>query len=444
MPIVSRRLRHEHQTRVIGLALCALSAAACGDGGDTNTSTVTGTVTARGDSASRVAGAAVAVHGTSLSTMTDANGAFTLQNVPHGDVFFVTDANGHWGTVDYYYVPDETAGVTIDLGVVPDAAMSAIAESLGRSLSASDGIVDVIFFSGAQGGETASIDVPSDPPFTFDLDGNAVAQAGVIADDEGYGELVYTSVATADGPITADVVGVDGVTVCQVEETPGITLSDPREIDHIRVRVLRSRAVGHRWISRGCDRASNDARLGRRAGLRDRTGDRGRRACRGSRSRFLVVEPAPVQPGHVPIIVEPPSEPPYSATEPREAPLPPMSEEDAYRHAVLSWRSLKTRNILIGSSVATAVGVALVFPAEFTQCGDTGPEGEMTLNRCSPGGKAMVVIGYPLLLVGGVAMIASGIVLGVSNGQLRRFEQRASRRRTRALRWDPARSGFVF
>ena len=211
------------KTTLVGFALCVLSAAACGDGDEKNTSTVTGTVTTRGETEARFPGATVGVYGTSLSTTTDAGGAFALRNVPHGDVFFVTEANGNWSTVDYYYVPEETEGVTIDLGVVPDGTMTAIADSLGRSLSTSDGIIDVIFFLGARGGETASIDAPSDPPFTFDLDGNTVAQAGVIADAEGYGELVYTSVATADGPVTANVMGVSGATLCEVEETPGTT-----------------------------------------------------------------------------------------------------------------------------------------------------------------------------------------------------------------------------
>ena len=121
-----------------------------------------------------------------------------------------------------------------------------------------------------------------------------------------------------------------------------------------------------------------------------------------------------------------------------------MTEEDAYRYAALEWTARRSRNILIGSSVATVVGALLAFPAEATQCGDTDPEGEMTLDRCTPGGKAMVLIGYPLLIVGGIAMIASGIGLGVTNGKLRRLEERASRRKTRALRWDPSSSGFVF
>jgi len=171
-------------TRLLGIPLSALAVLACG--GDGNTSTVMGTVSTREVSAPRVSGATVEVYGTQISATTNDNGEFTLQNVPHGDVFFVSEANGNWGTVDYYYVPEETDGEIIDLGVVPDSEISTIANALGRSLSASDGIVDVSFFPfaqgvpGAQGGETALISAPSDPPFTFDLDGNPVPRAGVM------------------------------------------------------------------------------------------------------------------------------------------------------------------------------------------------------------------------------------------------------------------------
>lgn len=157
----------------------------------------------------------------------------------------------------------------------------------------------------------------------------------------------------------------------------------------------------------------------------------------------VVVEPSPAPPDHLQIIVEPPvtaPAEPAAAAEPQAPTRAPMSEQDAYRHAELSWTAFRSRNILIGSSAATALGAALVFPAEANQC----PGDEMTLNRCTPGGKAMVVIGYPLLLVGGVSMLASGIVFAVMKGKLRRFEQRAARRESRALRWDPAESRFVF
>lgn len=56
----------------------------------------------------------------------------------------------------------------------------------------------------------------------------------------------------------------------------------------------------------------------------------------------------------------------------------------------------------------------------------------------------MVVIGYPLLLIGGISMLAGGIAFGVMKGKLRRFEQRAAGRKSRAVRWDPAGSRFVF
>lgn len=155
----------------------------------------------------------------------------------------------------------------------------------------------------------------------------------------------------------------------------------------------------------------------------------------------VVVEPSPELPEHLRIVVDPPV---TARAEPQEPMPAPMSEQDAYRHATLSWTALRSRNAFIGSTVATAVGAALVFPAEANQCNSTDPEGEMTLNRCTPAGKAMVIFGYPMLLIGGISMLASGIVFGVMKGKLRRFEQRAARREGRALRWDPAGSHFVF
>jgi len=155
----------------------------------------------------------------------------------------------------------------------------------------------------------------------------------------------------------------------------------------------------------------------------------------------VVVEPSPSLPEHLQIIVDPP----FTARAEPEEPTPaPMSEQDAYRHADLSWTAFKSRNAFIGSTAATALGAALVFPAEANQCNSTDAEGEMTLNRCTSGGKAMVLFGYPLLLIGGISMVASGIVFGVMKGKLRRFEQRSARREGRALRWDPAGSRFVF
>jgi hypothetical protein len=169
-----------------------------------------------------VPGALVSVFGTEISTTTDQNGEFTLENVPNGDAFLVTEAGGTWGIIDYWEVPGETQ-FGAELGVVPDADIAAVGDVLQRTLSPMDGIVDVTFFIGAVGGETASISAPSDPPFTFNLSDEPVAQDGVIADNTGFGELIYTSVDPNDGPITATVSGVPGTTECIVDESPGTT-----------------------------------------------------------------------------------------------------------------------------------------------------------------------------------------------------------------------------
>jgi hypothetical protein len=83
--------------------------------------------------------------------------------------------------------------------------------------------VIISFYEGAQGGETGTINVDSDDPFTCGNDGLPVEQEELIADDEGYGNLVFTGVDPAEGPITASVSGALGVTTCQVDASSGLT-----------------------------------------------------------------------------------------------------------------------------------------------------------------------------------------------------------------------------
>jgi len=209
-------------SKLLGIALCALAAAACGDGG--NTSTVSGTVysweeTPPDTPPIAVAGVTVAVFGEPISDTTDANGRFTLQNVPNGDVFFTTTANGYWGYVDYYTVPGQTGG-GVNLVVAPDAEIADWEAALARTIPETAGAVDILYYSGAQGGETGTISAPSDAAFTF-VGWDPVEQDTVIADPDGFGELVFSSVNPADGPITATVMGAPGTTRCLVDETPG-------------------------------------------------------------------------------------------------------------------------------------------------------------------------------------------------------------------------------
>lgn len=146
---------------------------------------------------------------------------------------------------------------------------------------------------------------------------------------------------------------------------------------------------------------------------------------------------ADAQNAQSPIIVEPPATPPAQ-------PIPSRTYEYYYRRQELAWRALRSRNALIATSAATAVGAALVFPAEANQCNSL-EFAEMTgTDRCTPGGKAMVAIGYPLLVFGIIGVLGSGIAFGVAKGRLRKLDDRVASKKARAVRWDPARARFVF
>jgi hypothetical protein len=183
---------------------------------------VTGVVVTLNSAQAPVEGATVEVFGQPISTTTNASGQFTLENVPNGEVFFVVQADGNWGSVDFYDVPEETGMGNILLFVSPDSDIAAIANELDRTLNEADGAVDMYFSEGAAGGEAGTISASSDPPFTFALNGSPVVQDTIIA-EAGEGDLMFTSVKTSDGPITADVTGAAGVTICDVDESLGTT-----------------------------------------------------------------------------------------------------------------------------------------------------------------------------------------------------------------------------
>jgi hypothetical protein len=206
-------------SKLLGIALCALAAAACGD----DAPMVTGVVYSWEESAApiTVAGVTVGVFGTDISDTSDANGRFALRNVPSGDVFFTTEATGYWGLVDYWVVP--VVG-DIPLHVIRDGEIARWETELGRSIPATDGAVDILYYGrpgeGPVGGETGAISASSDDEFTFDV-WTPVDQTSVIADEFNFGELVFPSVDPANATITASVTGAPGETRCVVDETPG-------------------------------------------------------------------------------------------------------------------------------------------------------------------------------------------------------------------------------
>ena len=252
----------QNRAKIFGIALCALAAAACGGdgngseggagtggtagtagtggtagtagtGGVVETSTVQGVVRSfllLGGGYPAVPGATVGVLDTNLSTTTDQNGAFTLENVPNGENFFTVEAAGFWGSVDYWDVPGETAQ-GFELYVAADADVNAIADELGRTVSVDDGIVE-IYFEPAVTGASGTIDpADHDPPFTLDASGFLVVQDEIIAVD-GVGELFFTSVP-AGGSITADVAGPPGTTCSVVESDTGTFPIRPKTITFV-------------------------------------------------------------------------------------------------------------------------------------------------------------------------------------------------------------------
>ena len=141
--------------------------------------------------------------------------------------------------------------------------------------------------------------------------------------------------------------------------------------------------------------------------------------------------------GEAPVVDAPPGE----AAPGEAAPLQKTYEE--YQRDALEKSARRSRNALIGTAAATVVGPALVFPAIINQCPTSAaPRG--TTVRCTKGGKAMLGIGWPLFWGGMTGVVVTAIMFGVRKGKLRRLDDRMAYEKSRAVRWDPVGSRFVF
>jgi len=130
------------------------------------------------------------------------------------------------------------------------------------------------------------------------------------------------------------------------------------------------------------------------------------------------------------------------ATQPAQV-TPQAKTYDNYQREELEKSSRRSRNALIGTSAATVVGAALLFPALANQCYTFDFQGSAQI-RCTSAGKAMLGIGYPLFIGGLIGVLTTGIMFGVRKGKLRRLNDRMAYEKSRAVRWDPAGSRFVF
>ncbi|MBT8453958.1 MAG: hypothetical protein KJO40_18495 [Deltaproteobacteria bacterium] len=125
----------------------------------------------------------------------------------------------------------------------------------------------------------------------------------------------------------------------------------------------------------------------------------------------------------------------------------PTGSYDEFRQRELHESSRRSRNALIGLSASAVLGTALVFPGLIRQCyliqlnSLSGASEEL---RCTPAGKALVGVGWPLFVGGLTGVFISAIMFGVRKGKLRRLENRMAYEKSRAFRWDPRSSRFVF
>ncbi len=116
---------------------------------------------------------------------------------------------------------------------------------------------------------------------------------------------------------------------------------------------------------------------------------------------------------------------------------------EEYRIQELERGARRSRNALIGTSAAAAVGLALVIPATSGQCDSVVVDGKDEWD-CTRAGDALLGVGSPLVFGGLTGAVVSGIILGVRKGKLRRLNDSFYDPSTRAVRWDERSSRFVF
>ncbi len=119
---------------------------------------------------------------------------------------------------------------------------------------------------------------------------------------------------------------------------------------------------------------------------------------------------------------------------------------DIYRRDELKRGIPRTRNALIGTSVAFGVGLALLIPVwTGDHCVSYSNSASNTWDyTCDTTGKVLTGIGAPLAWGGALGMIVSGIMLGVRKGKVRRLDERIMLTSDRRLQWDISRSRLVF
>ena len=220
---------------VFQVSLCVVfsfALTACGDDGGgagavlgTNGENIGGVI--RDDDGSPIEGATVSIVGASpaVTTTTNASGQWSLV-ASAGEPQIVARADGHWGGSVRRYLSDGQMIDDIDLDLVPDSIVAEVGTTLSRTVSKSTAIVivDIHVDGSNSGGESATLSVASDPPFTFDANEEPVLSATILAGEET--ELVFTNVPPGDFDVMP--VGNGNLTGCGYEfagSTEGFTVA---------------------------------------------------------------------------------------------------------------------------------------------------------------------------------------------------------------------------
>jgi hypothetical protein len=144
-----------------------------------------------------LAGATVAVVGTTTSTVSGMDGSFSIE-APVGIATFLTTAADAWGELAVGDVP--AAGVdTADPEVVPDALVAGVAEALMQMIDRTKAMVVVEFdLETPAGGEAAELGANYDFAFVFDAADEPVLGKELLAGGD-------TIVIFANVDVSADV-----------------------------------------------------------------------------------------------------------------------------------------------------------------------------------------------------------------------------------------------
>jgi hypothetical protein len=102
----------------------------------------------------------------------------------------------------------------------------------------------------------------------------------------------------------------------------------------------------------------------------------------------------------------------------------------------------RNRGALIGTAVGTGVGLSLWMIATTRGC--DGGFSQRTDLVCTKSGHAVRTTGIVLFSGGLAGMVISGTMLYVRKRQLKELGSLVARRKSRAIRWDPASAQFVF